>query len=126
MTWGLAQAGNRASKTGRYLQWWDSEPEQNVMTSELQNLHNSILFRSLSLILNMGQRMKCKGSLTERRILTEPGFPFSCEKCRVRGPSRRTAEQENSIRSYESDKLLVAFVLCFFTDRTRTVVKSRR
>ena len=44
MTWGLAQAGNRASKTRRYLQWWDSEPEQDVMTSVLQNVHNSTLF----------------------------------------------------------------------------------
>jgi hypothetical protein len=31
MTWGLAQAGNRASKTKRYLQWWENKPEQNAV-----------------------------------------------------------------------------------------------
>ena len=30
----MAQAGSRASKTRRYLQWWDTEPERGVaMTS---------------------------------------------------------------------------------------------
>ena len=44
MTWGLAQAGNRAGKTGRYLQWWENEPEQDAVTSVPQNLHDSICF----------------------------------------------------------------------------------
>jgi hypothetical protein len=41
MTWGLAQAGNRASKTGRYLQWWENKPEWRAMTSDVCNSRNS-------------------------------------------------------------------------------------
>ena len=40
MTWALVQAGNRASKTRHYLQWWESKPEQDAVTSMLQNLHD--------------------------------------------------------------------------------------
>ena len=42
-SWGSAQAGNRASKTGRYLQWWDSVAEQSAVASAEQNLHHSTL-----------------------------------------------------------------------------------
>ena len=43
-TWGTAEAGNRASKTGRYLQWWDNEPECLAMTSgECKVHHNTLL-----------------------------------------------------------------------------------
>ncbi len=41
-TWESAQAGNRASKTRRYLQWWDSKPEQNgsdLWAAEPAQLH---------------------------------------------------------------------------------------
>ena len=31
MSWGLAQAGNRAGETGLYLQWWDSDAEQQAL-----------------------------------------------------------------------------------------------
>ena len=44
MTWGLAQAGNRASKTGRYLQWWENRPEWGAMTSAVRNSRNSAHF----------------------------------------------------------------------------------
>ena len=44
MTWGLAQAGNRAGRTGRYLQWWESEPEWNAVTSALQNPYDAASF----------------------------------------------------------------------------------
>ena len=37
-TWGLAQAGNRAGKTGLYLQWWDSNAEQQALGSAVQKL----------------------------------------------------------------------------------------
>ena len=40
MTWGQAQAGNRASKTRPYLQWWVNNSEQDAATSALQNLHH--------------------------------------------------------------------------------------
>ena len=43
MTWGLAQAGNRAGRTGRYLQWWENEPEWNAVTSDLQIPYNAWL-----------------------------------------------------------------------------------
>jgi hypothetical protein len=33
----LAQAGNRASKTGRYLQWWENKSEWCAMTSVVRN-----------------------------------------------------------------------------------------
>ena len=49
MTWGPAQAGNRASKTGRYLQWWDNEPEYNAVISAGCKVHHYI-FSLLSLI----------------------------------------------------------------------------
>ena len=41
MTWELAQAGNRASKTRHYLQWWVNKSEQDAATSALQNLYHS-------------------------------------------------------------------------------------
>ena len=46
MTQGSAQAGDRASKTGRHLQWWDSEPEQNATPAVLQNLRDTVLYVS--------------------------------------------------------------------------------
>ena len=42
MTRGSAQAGNRASKTGRYLQWLENRPEWHAVTSaggQLVQLH---------------------------------------------------------------------------------------
>jgi hypothetical protein len=33
MTRESPQAGNRARKTGRYLQWWDTRSECNAVTS---------------------------------------------------------------------------------------------
>ena len=50
MTWVLAQAGNRASKTRPYLQWWVNESEQDVRSSALQNLHYSASLIDLLLI----------------------------------------------------------------------------
>ena len=44
MTWGSAQAGDRASKTRRYLQWRGHKPEQDAVASALQNLHNSVCY----------------------------------------------------------------------------------
>ena len=44
MTWGLAQAGDRASKTRCYLQWRENKPEQDAVASALQNLHNSVCY----------------------------------------------------------------------------------
>ena len=41
MTLASTQAGNRASKTRRYLQWQDSVPEQNAVASVQQNLRHS-------------------------------------------------------------------------------------
>ena len=43
MTRGPAQAGNRASRTGRYLQWWDTGPECNAVTPAVCKVHNSTL-----------------------------------------------------------------------------------
>ena len=34
MTWGMAEAGNRASKTGHYLQWLDTEAESDSRSPE--------------------------------------------------------------------------------------------
>ena len=48
MTWGLAQAGNRASKTGRYLQWWENRPEWDAMTSAVRNSRHSTRFLFLA------------------------------------------------------------------------------
>ena len=54
MTWGLAQAGNRASKTGRYLQWWENRPEWDAMTSAVRNSRNSARFSNNCLHLTLG------------------------------------------------------------------------
>jgi hypothetical protein len=44
MTWGLAQAGNRTSKTARRSQWWDSKPEWSADASGGENQHDWQLF----------------------------------------------------------------------------------
>ena len=46
-TWGTAEAGNRASKTGRYLEWWDNGPECLAMTSGECKVHHNTLYGSL-------------------------------------------------------------------------------
>jgi len=48
MTWGLVQAGNRASKTGRYLQWWENRPEWQAVTSTVRNSSHSIRFHTFT------------------------------------------------------------------------------
>ena len=48
MTWELVQAGNRASKTGRCLQWSENKSEQVAVSSDQQNLHNSTLLFSMT------------------------------------------------------------------------------
>ena len=44
MTRGSAQAGNRAGKTARYLQWQENRPEWLAVTSAVDNWHNSTWF----------------------------------------------------------------------------------
>jgi len=44
MSWGLAQAGDRAGKTGRYLQWWENKPEWVAVTSGAGSWHDSTFF----------------------------------------------------------------------------------
>ena len=55
MTWGLAQAGNRAGRTGRYLQWWEREPEWDAVTSALQNPHDALSF--LPIFISQGHKI---------------------------------------------------------------------
>ena len=43
MTWEQAQAGNRASQTVRYLQWWENRSEWDAVTSAMDKWHNSTL-----------------------------------------------------------------------------------
>ena len=59
MTRKLAQAGNRASKTGPYLQWWVNKSEQDAVTSALQNLHHSTRFALFSRFF-MSRKVVCK------------------------------------------------------------------
>ena len=51
MTRGPVQAGNRASKTGRYLQWWDTGPECTAVTPGVCKVYNYHLFCKLSALL---------------------------------------------------------------------------
>lgn len=53
-TWGLAQTGNRASKTRHHLQWEDTEPERDTMPSGPQKLYHSTFccFHLRALFLN--------------------------------------------------------------------------
>ena len=41
MTRAPAQAGNRASRTEHYLQWWEHSPEWNAVTSASRKRHDS-------------------------------------------------------------------------------------
>ena len=41
-----AQAGNRASQTRHYLQWWDDGPECNAVTSAARKVHHYAFFVS--------------------------------------------------------------------------------
>ena len=41
MSWGMAQAGDRASQTGHYRQWWDKVAECPAATSGENNLHHN-------------------------------------------------------------------------------------
>ena len=45
MMWGLTQAGNRAGKTARYLQWQGNRPEGLAVTSALDNWYHSTFLR---------------------------------------------------------------------------------
>ena len=66
MTRGSAQAGNRAGKTGRYLQWWDTGPECNAVTSAECKVHNStflsLLSSSLSVCLSVSVSVSVSGA----------------------------------------------------------------
>ena len=44
MTREPAQAGNRASRTEHYLQWWENSPEWEAEVSAVEKRHNSSLF----------------------------------------------------------------------------------
>ena len=44
MTRETAQAGNRASRTEHYLQWWENSPEWNAETSAADKRHNCSCF----------------------------------------------------------------------------------
>ena len=44
MTWELVQAGNRASKTRRYLQWWENKQEQDAVDLCVYRTHMTALF----------------------------------------------------------------------------------
>ena len=61
MSWGTAQAGDRASQTGHYGQWWDGDVEQLVDTSGRYNLHHSsfLLFSAAEI---QHARPKTRGS----------------------------------------------------------------
>ena len=48
MTREPAQAGNRASRTEHYLQWWENSPEWEAEVSAVEKRHNSGLFFFLS------------------------------------------------------------------------------
>jgi hypothetical protein len=50
-SWGQAQAGNRASKTGCYLLWRDINPECNAGISHGQQLRDSTFFSFFALLV---------------------------------------------------------------------------
>ena len=53
MTRASAQAGNRASKTEHYLQWWEHSPEWVAVTPAAQNRHNSTLFVHIFVLFHL-------------------------------------------------------------------------
>ena len=62
MTWELVQAGNRASKTGRYLQWWENKQEQDAVNLCACRTHTTALNRGSSQALVNHLAMECEGA----------------------------------------------------------------
>ena len=60
MTRGPVQAGNRASKTGRYLQWWDHGPECDAVISAECKVHIYSSISSLRAKYSGQRRWACK------------------------------------------------------------------
>ena len=82
MIWETAQAGNRASKTGRCLQWWDSVAEQIAVASVQQKVHNyHLLFLASVSVCVCVLRAKQKGALREQhtgapKVKNGPTYPI--------------------------------------------------
>jgi hypothetical protein len=80
MTWGLAQAGNRASKTGRYLQWWENRPEWDAMTSAVRNSRNSARFSNNCLHLTLGYMTSAVRNSRNSARFSKKNTPDSVQK----------------------------------------------
>ena len=79
-TWGTAEAGNRAGKTGRYLQWWDNGPECLAMTSGVCKVHHNTLLRRAR-PLSPASRLGSQRSIAAKK----PGsFIAACGRSRPR------------------------------------------
>ena len=85
MIWVSAQAGNRAGKTGRYLQWWDTRPECNAVTSTECKVHNSTFFsrhsRQKALLPRLGRTIGA-GRMGERIRKAEQILTVNARKAR--------------------------------------------
>ena len=105
MTRGLAQAGNRASKTGRYLQWWENKSEWRATSSAARNSHNSArVFVRLPLTGAIGP-LRCSrpggprlaaAAITRSQIERKRAGPQSAQRpCLARdAPSKMRGQRE--------------------------------
>ena len=83
MTCGQAQAGNRASKTRPYLQWWVNSSEQDAATSALQNLHHYT-----RIILLYWVRLAADGGRPPPPLEYSQLKKFNADRFLKRGPRR--------------------------------------
>ena len=122
MTRGPAQAGNRASKTGRYLQWWDTGPECTAVTPGVCKVYNYHLFGKLSEMLLCVTIYGASVRLLRTEMPKEQQIP------RVANHGKRALEQKAS-NSIPGLRLAIYEFLCFRKpegrSRNRTASKSK-
>ena len=74
MSWGTAQAGDRASQTGHYGQWWDRDTEQLADSSDRHNLHHS----SISALILCASLRSCCCSRPRANVFVFSAYSSSC------------------------------------------------
>ena len=98
MIWAQAQAGNRASNTGHYLQWRGTGSEWHAETSAVQKLHHSSLLSSLSGLVcsprpgknRHGDFEQPRGATKQRHVPHTFGLQMLCtRKVAVAAPARK-------------------------------------
>ena len=108
MTRALAQAGNRAGRTGRILQWWENATERSADASAVRKCYNSKLLFS---ILHHHRPTHAARSL--------------CTKHRVQLEKKHErAHVHNGTREIDLEALSVSFIIQELFDSLSAVSRS--